>query len=125
MVKITEITYSLGRTIQMEAYSPVNFHASVKAEVNEKEVKKGFKELKKIVKEQINEDIKAVREKKAEAENKAKYPYGQCSTCGSPLAKSKKGDLYCPNSFKNTSNNPHKAKTELPPKEKEFSNNLK
>ena len=56
-IKITEITYSIGRTVQVAPYSPLNFHASVKAEIGEEDVLKAFGQLKEIVKQQIDNDI--------------------------------------------------------------------
>lgn len=59
-MKIVEITASLGRTIQIKQFEPLNFHASVKAEVGENEdLDKAFAELKKIVKEQVGEEVVA------------------------------------------------------------------
>jgi len=119
-MRIVEITYSLGRTIQMEQFQPVSFHASIKAEVGEEDINKAFTELKKIVAKQINEDIGKVREVK----QKKEFPYGACSLCGKPLARSKKGDLYCPNSFSDTPNNPHKSKPTLSENEQTFVKSL-
>ena len=57
-MKITEITYSIGRTIQIKQYEPINFHASAKAEVAENEdLDKSYAELKKIVTAQIGKEI--------------------------------------------------------------------
>lgn len=57
-MRITEITYSLGRTIQVKNFEPVNFHASIKAEVKEKEdLNKAFDELRKIVQIQVKKDV--------------------------------------------------------------------
>lgn len=59
-MKIVEITASLGRTIQIKAYEPLNFHASVKAEVGEDEdLDEAFAELKKIVKDQVGQEVVA------------------------------------------------------------------
>jgi hypothetical protein len=64
-MKLTEITYSLGRTIQMEAYQPVNFHASIKADVTDKDdLDEAYNKLRLIVTQQINKDINSIREKK-------------------------------------------------------------
>jgi hypothetical protein len=53
-MKLTEITYSLGRTIQMEAYQPVNFHASIKADVTDKDdLDEAYNKLRLIVTQQI------------------------------------------------------------------------
>jgi hypothetical protein len=57
-MKITEITASLGRTIQIKQFEPLNFHASIKAEVGEGEdLNKAFEEIKKIVKDQVAKEI--------------------------------------------------------------------
>ena len=55
-IKINEITYSIGRTIQIAPYTPLNFHASIKAEVSG-DIPTAFAELKKLVEAQINADI--------------------------------------------------------------------
>ncbi|HPY53595.1 MAG: hypothetical protein BWY47_00419 [Bacteroidetes bacterium ADurb.Bin302] len=57
-MEIKEITYSLGRTIQIKQYEPMNFHASIKAEVKGGEdLNKAYAELKKIVQEQIAKEM--------------------------------------------------------------------
>lgn len=60
MAKITEITYSVGRTMQIKQYEPINFHASAKAEVSEGEdIDKAYSELKKVVTAQIGKEVAA------------------------------------------------------------------
>lgn len=57
-MEIKEITYSLGRTLQVKQYEPMNFHASIKAEVSPKEdLNKAYAELKKIVESQIGYEM--------------------------------------------------------------------
>lgn len=69
-MKITELTASLGRTIQMAAYEPLNLHVSFKAEIGEKEdPSKCFEELMERCKKDLYEQEKLVR--KRMAENKA------------------------------------------------------
>lgn len=59
---LKEISYSLGRTLQLSAYEPVNYHASVKAEVSENEdIDKAYDVLRKIVQDQIRQDFDRVR----------------------------------------------------------------
>ena len=138
-MKPVEITYSVGKTLQIKSFEPISLHASIKAEVSPKEdLKKAFNELKEIVGQQIKKDIKLLQKKKAEAQAEAqkgffnnifqlkeKYPHGQCSTCGKPLAVSKKGDLYCPYSFSDAPDNPHKTKPQITPNEEKFNKSLK
>lgn len=60
-----EITYSYGRTKQVEAFTPINIHASIKAELSvvnrqtgeTEDPYKAFEELKKVVQTQVNKDI--------------------------------------------------------------------
>jgi len=68
-MKITEITASLGRTIQFEQYQPHNFHVSCKVELEDGETQEAFRkahlECEKAIKEEIDK-VRAVYEKKAQ-----------------------------------------------------------
>lgn len=44
MAKINEITFSVGRTLQVKQYEPINIHISAKAEV-QKDAQKEMDEL--------------------------------------------------------------------------------
>lgn len=48
-MKITEITYSRGQTLQLRQFEPVNVHFSAKAEVDGDLIRSAFDELKNIV----------------------------------------------------------------------------
>lgn len=49
-MRITEITYSRGQTLQLRQFEPVNIHFSAKMEINEgDEVESCYRELKRIV----------------------------------------------------------------------------
>ena len=89
-IKINEITYSIGRTIQIAPYTPLNFHASVKAEVKG-DIPTAFAELKKIVETQINSDIDKVVNppvvKKPRQVNKFKGMLDGFDPFGNPLQK--------------------------------------
>ena len=71
MAKITEITYSEGKTIQEASYEPRSFHFSAKAELTENDDPQiSFDSLKTEVKEAIRKEVlkwqnpqKFVREK--------------------------------------------------------------
>lgn len=52
-MRIVEITYSEGKTIQEEQFSPRNIHISAKAEVGEEDLHKSYGELKMIVKKEL------------------------------------------------------------------------
>lgn len=122
-MKPIEITYSVGKTIQIKSFEPINLHASIKVEVSPKEdLSKAFNELKEIVGQQIKKDIELLQAKKTEAINKAEFPFGQCSGCDAPMKKSQKGTLICSEFFTNPK---HKAKQQLTPNEDKFKNELK
>lgn len=58
MSKIIELTYSYGRTKQVEAFNPVNIHASIKAEITEEDdVRDVYEQLKYYAITQVNFDI--------------------------------------------------------------------
>jgi hypothetical protein len=68
MAKITEITASVGRTIQIEPYCPYNVHASIKADLTEGEdrekvYKKLYAEAKKAITVQLKEAKNAIDQK--------------------------------------------------------------
>jgi hypothetical protein len=122
-MKVIELTYSVGKTIQIKPYEPINLHASIKAEVSPKEdLQKAFNDLKEIVGQQIKKDIELLQAKKTEAISREEYPFGQCATCEAPMRKSEKGNLICSEQFTNPK---HKAKTELDPNQEQFLTNLK
>lgn len=54
-MKITEITYSRGQTLQLRQFEPVNIHFSAKAEVDEDSegTFAAYEHLKKVVDEQV------------------------------------------------------------------------
>lgn len=56
-MKITEITYSEGKTIQEASYEPRSFHFSAKAEVKDEDVQKAFEGLKSEVKKAIDREV--------------------------------------------------------------------
>lgn len=65
-MKITEITFSLGRTIQMAPYEPLNIHYSAKAEVNiphvntgvaEQSIDEAYKRLEHLVTSQLTKKV--------------------------------------------------------------------
>ena len=61
-MKISEITYSKGQTVQVEQFQPVNVHYSIKAEVSEGEnLETAYTELKSIVNELVRRDIVALK----------------------------------------------------------------
>ena len=130
-MKKSEITYSLGRTIQVVQFNPINFHASIKAEITEKDdIEKCFAELKKIVKKQVRTDVEEAISAKKEAEDKKKYPLKKekellCSVCGGRMLRSKAGNLYCENIYKNYPGNPHTTETPQDPKIEKFNKSLK
>lgn len=56
-MKITEITYSKGQTLQLRQFEPTNIHYSAKAEVEAGEdIAQAYGELKKIVDEMVGVD---------------------------------------------------------------------
>ena len=61
-MRIVEITASFGATKQVRQYEPVNFHASVKAEIDEEteDLEKSFRTLFDEAKRQIREQIKTL-----------------------------------------------------------------
>lgn len=60
-MKITEITYSCGRTIQKKQFEPINFHFSAKCEIADGDKEDvAYAELKRIVNRQINEAVETV-----------------------------------------------------------------
>jgi len=72
IMKITEITASFGSTIQINAYEPLNFHASIKAEVAEGEdIDKAYKELFGMARKQVREQISEVRDNKKNGERRS------------------------------------------------------
>lgn len=57
-MKITELTYSYGRTKQVEQFNPINIHASIKAEISDGEdVASVYQLLKQKVIEKVNADV--------------------------------------------------------------------
>lgn len=57
-MKINELTYSEGKTIQEESFQPRSFHVSAKAELAEgDDITQAYKELKKAVKESLNTEV--------------------------------------------------------------------
>ena len=53
-MKVTEITYSRGQTLQLRQFEPVNIHISAKAEVVEGEnINNAYLDLQKIVDEEV------------------------------------------------------------------------
>lgn len=57
-IEITEITYSVGRTIQIKQYEPINIHYSAKATVKG-DTMKAYDQLAKIVNKRIGaEELK-------------------------------------------------------------------
>lgn len=61
-MKIIEITYSKGQTIQLKQFEPVNVHYSIKAEVNEKEdLVEAYKQLSHVVDKQVYEKLESLK----------------------------------------------------------------
>jgi len=57
-MKLTEITYSMGRTIQVKQYEPMNLHYSIKAEVTDKDdLRKCWAKLRAEVDKQMGADL--------------------------------------------------------------------
>lgn len=57
-MKITELTYSFGRTKQVEPFTPINIHASIKAEISDGEdVASVYQLLKQKVIAKVNADV--------------------------------------------------------------------
>ena len=93
MPKITELTYSYGRTLQVEAFNPINIHASIKVEVGEGEtVENCFNLIKAQVMHQVNNDVEsaviALRNPQPKAPrqiNKFKGKFDGVDAFGNPL----------------------------------------
>lgn len=67
-MKLSELTYSCGRTIHKKQYEPINFHFSAKCELAEGEDQSvAYKELKRIVNIQINEAVEQVVKSKEDS----------------------------------------------------------
>lgn len=56
-MKITEITYSEGKTIQEHSYEPRSFHFSIKAEVGKEDIQKAYDEIKAEVKKALDREV--------------------------------------------------------------------
>jgi hypothetical protein len=73
-MKILELSYSEGKTIQEKQFEPRSFHFSIKAEVVEGEdLKKAYKELKDVVKRELGEETSKylISQKAYQAEERA------------------------------------------------------
>lgn len=69
-MKITEITASVGQTIQIKQYEPRTYHASVKIEVGEKEKpEKAFK----LAREKANKEVESYFKNLKEKVNQKKF----------------------------------------------------
>ena len=66
-MKITEITASVGRTIQFQQYEPVNIHVSLKAEVecDPESVPGKALQLEQMAQNIVNKDVEDLIEKRA------------------------------------------------------------
>lgn len=70
-MRITEITFSMGQTLQLKQYEPTNIHYSAKATVNFWENKeRAYEQLEDIVKTKLREEILRVTKKQKELNNK-------------------------------------------------------
>jgi glutathione peroxidase-family protein len=71
-MKITEITYSEGKTIQEASYEPRSFHFSAKAEVSGDNIQDAYDILKSQVKTAIEREILSWRNPQKFARERAK-----------------------------------------------------
>lgn len=64
-MRISEITYSKGQTIQLEQFQPVNVHYSAKAEVMDGEdLNKAYIELERLVNGQVASAVQILKASK-------------------------------------------------------------
>lgn len=62
-MKLTEITYSKGQTIQLRQFEPVNIHISAKAEIGDEDPHEAYLNLQEIVDREVEIKIVQLDEK--------------------------------------------------------------